>query len=712
MYFFSYLHFAVALIYLCFALAIIRLNHRSILNWSAAAAFSCFFIWSFSFVFVHHPAVSRDTARIFLNISAIGGIVFPVFLLWLALLIRGVRSKLLFLVTLLLPLVLITAQFSGFPMTRIAGSVAMSYGWRMVFTDTIWYRLYAVHSTVTTIAVLLLLVGTWKSPSHPRFQRTQAKIMLGAGFCAIALNYGLSALASQLSLSQSMLNDTAFLGWAAVIYVGIHKYRLFSASPENSPVEILNTIRDGIVITDRENKVTYANPEAQRMFHTHLDHSFSPATLGIDEEDMADSRGSRNFRGTIVDSEGNTSNLLVATSFVRKNDETIQGRVFAIRDISEFLRMQNELERTQRFETLGIFAGGIAHDLNNMLGGLFGYVDLARICEVSDSPAAPYLQKACATFPSLIGLTRQLLSFAKGSYPSAETFDVVPVVQHAAQLALSGSAIVFEFDGHKDVKLVKADAGQVTQVINNLVVNARQAMAGRGTISARVSNAPAPANMVEIIVSDTGPGIPENVLPNIFSPFYTTKEHGSGLGLSTSKRIIEHHNGVLEILKTSSKGSIFRILLPASDEEIRKEISLDHAVTESKTGTVLVVDDDQGIREMATDLLKCLGYEVTAVGIADSAISEIRTAIGSGQKLTAAILDFTLKGEDDGFSLAGRIRDHAPDLPLILSSGYSFDVDSDQDKLDMFSGVLKKPYTLADVTAVMSHLSQKATAQN
>jgi PAS domain S-box-containing protein len=382
-------------------------------------------------------------------------------------------------------------------------------------------------------------------------------------------------------------------------------------------------------------------------------------------------------------------------------------------DLTEKKKMWDELQRTQRLDSLGILAGGIAHDFNNLLGGIFGYIDLARtLCSHKDEKAAAYLDKAMATFLRAKDLTQQLLTFAKGGKPIRQAHLIAPLVQDAADLATSGSSVRCRCLADNPDLIAEVDAGQITQAISNLVINARQAMPEGGTITVRIGLRslaaaqipPLPeGKYITIMVSDTGIGIPQEYLERIFDPFFTTKQQGSGLGLATTYSIIRKHAGHITLDSIVGKGSCFTIYLPLSRQEISQPPpEIRSQPLPSGAGRILVMDDEEAIRNLTRDLLGLSGYDVDSVIDGEKALVSYQQAIQEGKRYDLVILDLTIPGGMGGMEAMARLRTIDPTIKAIVSSGYSDDPILAEAKKLGFKGVAAKPYRAHELAGIVA----------
>jgi PAS domain S-box-containing protein len=398
----------------------------------------------------------------------------------------------------------------------------------------------------------------------------------------------------------------------------------------------------------------------------------------------------------------------------QKNGEFLHFIVM-VEDITQRKRIESELFKTQRLESLGILAGGIAHDFNNLLGGVFGFVDMAREYGKADEQISYYLGRAMEGFHSAKALTQQLLTFSKGGMPVKNTISLARSLRESASLALSGSNVHCRFDIADDLWLVDIDENQIGQVIRNLVINARQAMGGGGTVKVsganRVIDAAAslplkPGRYVEVAVTDTGIGIPPEHLSHIFDPFFTTKQEGSGLGLAISYSIVKKHEGHIAVESSLGKGTTFRLYLPVS-----KSAAADLAAEESEIirghGRIIVMDDEKLVLEMAMEMLGHLGYEPVACAKGEEVVERYRNAQEKGKRYEAVILDLTVVGGMGGEKTLEQLKAIDPHVRAIVSSGYSDDRVLSQYREYGFCAAVSKPYTIKELGKVLAQALAK-----
>jgi signal transduction histidine kinase/CheY-like chemotaxis protein len=378
-------------------------------------------------------------------------------------------------------------------------------------------------------------------------------------------------------------------------------------------------------------------------------------------------------------------------------------------EIAERERMESELSRVQKLESLGLLAGGIAHDFNNLLGAIMGNVSLAMLDVDPANPAYRPLAKAEQASLRAHELTRQLLTFARGGAPVKKLIALTGIIAEAVGLSPRGSRVVHELAIPEDLWPVEADEGQMMQVLNNLLLNADQAMPAGGTIRISAQNITlGPDNelplgagrYVRISVADEGTGIQPEHLEKVFDPFFTTKQKGSGLGLAASYAIIRKHGGLVTVKSEPGRGTTFHIYLPAAQGDVALSPREDTFTMGS--GHVLVMDDEEEMRSTTGDMLVRLGYSVDYAGDGDEAVAKYRTAQEQGRPFDAVIMDLTVPGGTGGKEAVRKLLEIDPDAKTIVSSGYSEDPVVADYRSFGFRGMVNKPYRLRDLSEAVA----------
>lgn len=389
--------------------------------------------------------------------------------------------------------------------------------------------------------------------------------------------------------------------------------------------------------------------------------------------------------------------------------------VGTVHDITERKQLQEEMLKTQKLEALGTLAGGIAHDFNNLLQCVFGYISLAKLEKDDRKKSVAAMEEAEKALQVTVRLTNQLLTFSKGGKPVTTIIDLLPVITDSATFALSGSRVISRIVADDGLWQADADEGQIGQVIQNIVLNASQAMPDGGSVEILARNVQASGQQlpqdlkeggyVEITISDTGIGIPEKYLHKIFDPYFTTKEKGSGLGLATSYSIIRNHRGAISVTSEPGKGTAFRIYLPAAMTAKTGGVQTPPvAVTSARKGRILVMDDEEMVLDVAGKLITKLGHEVEFARNGTEAFGKYQDARSAGKPYDIVILDVTIRGGMGGVETFKKLFEIDPAVKAVVSSGYSDDAAVATYEQQGFKRVLRKPYRLNTLQEVLHEL--------
>ncbi|MBI4949561.1 MAG: response regulator [Deltaproteobacteria bacterium] len=388
--------------------------------------------------------------------------------------------------------------------------------------------------------------------------------------------------------------------------------------------------------------------------------------------------------------------------------------VGTVQDITERRKMDEEILKIEKLESLGVLAGGIAHDFNNVLTGIIGNIYFARESRDKDrrEQALNEAEKAAMHAKELTG---QLLTFARGGAPVKKTAVVNEIVRTSAEFILRGSNVRCEFSFADGLKTAAVDPGQISQVIGNIILNAKQAMPGGGVVKVSAGNVDAAGTnkrlslkdgaYVRISIEDNGPGIPDEIRHKVFDPYFTTKSGGNGLGLASVYSIITRHNGHVSFDSTPGVGTVFHIYLPASNEAVEgsKAGSLgpDEALARGH-GRLLVMDDEEMIRDIAMEILETSGYEAHSAPSGEEAIKMYQKAFAAGSPFDVVIMDLTIPGGMGGKEAIQRLKEIDPAIKAIVSSGYSDDPIMAEYERYGFIGVVVKPYRVQELCEAVS----------
>jgi PAS domain S-box-containing protein len=416
---------------------------------------------------------------------------------------------------------------------------------------------------------------------------------------------------------------------------------------------------------------------------------------------------------TLLREDGSEFPGELSASLIRDKAGNPASFVAITRDITERKLIEEEQQIMERLESIGTLAGGIAHDFNNLLTGIMGNIGLAKRHVEPGGKAFERLEEAEKATVRARELTQQLLTFARGGMPVKKLSDISEIIRETAAFALRGSNVRLEISLPDDLWATEVDQGQMNQVIQNIVINADEAMPSGGTLHINAQNMvmkrpgmlPLPkGNYVRADIEDEGIGMSKKQLERIFEPYYTTKQKGSGLGLATAYSIVKNHGGYITVESKQNVGTTFHVYLPASDkpsptrEEVKREMG-----TTGK-GKVLVMDDEEIIREMLGKMLPLAGYEVDLTSDGAEVIERYAEAMKGGKPFSAVIMDLTIPGGMGGKEAIKKLLKIDPDAKVIVSSGYATDPIMSEYKEYGFSAVVTKPYSVAEIEKTLNNI--------
>ncbi len=496
----------------------------------------------------------------------------------------------------------------------------------------------------------------------------------------------------------------------------------------------LRSIGDGVITTDTEGRVVMINKVAEgltgwtqaeaagrplvEVFNIINEITREPCENPV-EKVLKTGRiiGLANHTA-LISRGGKERTIADSGSPIRNRNSEIIGVVLVFRDVTEEKKMEKELQRARKLESVGILAGGVAHDFNNILTAILGNISLARMSVEADDDVYKILLEAENASLRARDLTQQLLTFSRGGAPIKNTTSIAGLIQDSANFVLRGSNVKCEFSLSEDLWPVDVDEGQISQVINNLVINADQAMPQGGNINVTARNIAigadsvlplSPGDYIEISVEDQGVGIPEECLQKVFDPYFTTKQKGSGLGLASAHSVIKNHDGFITADSKLGVGTIFHIYLPASNEDIQT-IRSNQEYLVSGRGKIMVMDDEYIVRDVAGKMLVCLGYESGFARDGNEMLQLYVEAMNAGCPYDAVIMDLTIPGGMGGKEAIKELLKIDPEAMAIVSSGYSNDMIMAEFEKYGFSGVITKPYKIEDMSKVLHDMIIGKTA--
>ncbi len=489
----------------------------------------------------------------------------------------------------------------------------------------------------------------------------------------------------------------------------------------------LRSIGDGVIATDAEGRVRIMNAQAEQFTGWTSEEGMGQRVSEVvvlyqqkNRERLEDTvqRTLRSntlvetTRPSVLAAKGGREFIVTETaSPIRDAEGRVIGAVLVIHDITEKQKLEEERVKALKLESVGILAGGIAHDFNNILTAILGNISLAkmeiavgRMGSLSDMLSRS--EKACLRARDL---TQQLLTFSRGGVPVRHAASIGELIKESAEFVVRGSGVLCEFAIDPDLWLAQVDTGQINQVIHNLVLNAVQAMPNGGTVTIQAENVDAnsnpfaglqPGRYVCIRFRDQGSGIPADVMPKIFDPYFTTKSTGSGLGLAMCYSIVKNHDGLIAVESEINKGTTFSVFLPAS-AGARSESELRTKVEFRGQGRILIMDDEPDIRTLLIHMVGQLGYDAVAVSEGDDAIREYVRAMSEGTPYRLVIMDLTIPGGKGGKETMEELLRIDPEVCAVVASGYSNDPVMADCRTYGFRGVIRKPFSMEDVTETL-----------
>jgi two-component system cell cycle sensor histidine kinase/response regulator CckA len=443
--------------------------------------------------------------------------------------------------------------------------------------------------------------------------------------------------------------------------------------------------------------------DSQTVFRTHLKKALTSSEMESCEISLRGKGGQETFvRMQIVSSSGAEG---ATDLFATLTDLTEHRRAEVHR-----LELERKLLERQKLENIGTLAGGIAHDLNNILQVINSSLDLAEVTATSEAPLLKHIADARNAADHATSLSRRLLTFSKGGSPIKQTVNLREILGPSVMFWLSGSKLRLELSIAPDLLPVTVDPVQFAQVIENVVINAREATPESGKLLVRASNvlpgSPEAASLeggpcVKIEIEDEGGGMPEYVRDRIFEICFTTKAGGSGIGLATAKSIMDQHGGRIAVKSVTGQGTIVSLLLPAVEQPFTPPASSRKQVIAKGSGRILVIDDEEMMREVIPSILANLGYGATAAKDGTDGCEAYVRAIAEGEPFVAVLLDATIPGGLGGEAALKRLLKADPLAKVVLFSGYAdSDLMTRAEELG-FKGRLAKPFTATELAVAL-----------
>jgi PAS domain S-box-containing protein len=402
-----------------------------------------------------------------------------------------------------------------------------------------------------------------------------------------------------------------------------------------------------------------------------------------------------------------------STAAIRDGEGREIGIVLAFRDITDALRMQEERAKANKLASLGLLAGGMAHDFNDILMTIMGSVSMARTTMSSEASSTDWLAEAERACLRARCLTWQLLTFSKGSVPMRKTVAIGPLLEESVAVALRRSGVDCRLDIPPDLWHVEADARQIVQAFSDVILNARQAMSHKGTIVIRAENVSEKnrrwenalrveaGRYVRVSIADQGIGIAKEHLSRIFDPYFSTKQGATGLGLATTYSIVKNHGGFIGVESQLGSGTTIHVSWPAAGacEAVERPAAI--VRDRRRRHRVLLMDDEAPIRRLATNMLAFLGYDVEVAPSGSAAVEHFKQALTAGCPFDAVLLDLSVPGDIGGIEAMNQLAALDPVVKAILMSGFGQDPALTECQAYGFSAAIAKPFTLQELHATL-----------
>ncbi len=497
--------------------------------------------------------------------------------------------------------------------------------------------------------------------------------------------------------------------------------------------DILLNIGEGVIATDSEGCVFIFNDAAEEITGWKKDEALGrkleevyrpvdvetgkPCEIAVGRDPLMGRRvPAAVSRGFLVMPDGGRRHIAAVCSPIRSQPDAVSGVVIAFRDVGREKRREREISKRKKLESVGVLAGGIAHDFNNLLVAILGNLSLALQLLKPDREVFPLLRHAEKAALRARNLTRQLLTFSKGGEPLRKRTLLNELIRESVEYVLHGSRVSCRYHFAEGLWPADIDREQVSQVIQNLITNACQAMPGGGIIEIGCENVHhqgvdtalplEPGPYLRITVRDHGTGIHREIIDRIFDPYFTTREEGSGLGLAVCYSIIRRHRGHLGVESQPDRGTVFTVYLPAADEYGRGDVLSQQEEPVSGSGTVLIMDDDESVCAATRQILEFFGYTVLIVNDGEEAIDCYRKRQEQGRPIDAVIMDLTIPGGMGGEEAVRGVLALDEDAVVIVASGYADNTVMANYRDYGFRGALVKPFELNELTGLIADLLQ------
>ncbi|RME68826.1 MAG: PAS domain S-box protein, partial [Nitrospirae bacterium] len=493
----------------------------------------------------------------------------------------------------------------------------------------------------------------------------------------------------------------------------IESEAFYRAIFENTGTATIIVNSDGTIASANKECFRVTGYQPEQLIGTHWQNYVSEESLPTMKEYFSlrftnPEKAPTRYEAKLVDAKGRVRNAILQIGLIKHTKQI----VVSMLDITEQRQLEAQLLQAQKLESIGRLAGGVAHDFNNMLNVIIGYAEMGLNKVAKDSPLHKYLTNILTAARKSAETTNRLLGFARKQMISPKVLDLNRTIENMLDMLkrLIGENIELLWAPGLNLWKVKMDPDQVSQILVNLLVNAKDAIEGQGKVIIETENVKIdeqycqthaeafPGKFVRLSVTDTGCGMPEEVLEHIFEPFFTTKDvgKGTGLGLATVYGIVKQNNGFVNVYSEVGKGTTFKIYLPKygnDTEEEEETLQRPYTVPYGKGETVLVVEDEPDVLGITKDMLEAINYKVITAKKPSEALKLLEEHKGA---LDLVLTDVVMP-EMSGKELLLKLRERFPDLKALFMSGYTENAIIHNGVLDRGEKLIQKPFTLREL---------------
>lgn len=579
---FPFLHFFTVMVYVYLAIYILLKSPKALENRLCASFLLSFAIWSFSMVFMHNPAVSKETARLWGNIAAFGWVSFGSLFLWFILCFTGkkeiLKKKWLYAVLLVIPLVLIYKQWTNF---IYVDYIKVYSGWKPVLGRSVWVYLFFFYY-MSFMGLGLFIIRDFSRKTRSSVLKKQANIIYVCALLSLILGSMTNMILPLFNIHVIPdIADIIVLIWAFGVVYAMAKYKFLSITPATAAQNIISTMFDCLILLDMKGDIVAANKAAQEVSGYREEELkgmavhflLTEADENLDPPEETLSHGELKNEDFILKTKDNKEvPVILSSSLLRDETGAASGIVCIAKDMSARKRLEEEVLKSRKLESIGILAGGIAHDFNNLFTAMVGYFSMARDKMTPGKPAHKFIGKAEEISLKAAALARKFITLSPGGWVKREKVTVSHLWESINPSELPDGTKNISYNIHipGDLLPISGDEDQLIQVMENLWLNAAEALPGEnGKISLRAENVSIDAqnnfllkegDYIKISIADNGLGIPADIMDRIFDPYFSTKgktyQKGLGLGLTVCSSIVKKHDGFIEVESSHGDGKL------------------------------------------------------------------------------------------------------------------------------------------------------------